>query len=156
MVISDLQEKVALRGGSPFDAQKLIGKYDTIIQHERMLMGLFKYNKSPKNRQLAYGSHGGGYYAGGLGLLGDRAGVEAMKGCDLLLMLGTDFPYHDWVNKEAVVIQVNRKLLDANRRVAQAFPVIGDCEWVVPYLLKNTQEKKNNDFVEEVRKSLKN
>ena len=63
-----VQEKAALRGGSPFDAQKLIGKYDTIIQHERMLMGLFKYNKSPKNRQLAYGSHGGGYYAGGLGV----------------------------------------------------------------------------------------
>ena len=89
-------------------------------------------------------------YAGGLGLLGDRAGVEAMKGCDLLLMMGTDFPYHDWVNDDVVVVQVNRKLLDANRRVAQAYPLVGDCEWVIPYLLKNTKEKTNNDFVKEV------
>lgn len=61
-------EKSSLRNGSPFDGKHLIAKYDTIVQHERMLMGLFKYNKSPKNRMLTYNEHGDGYYAGGLGV----------------------------------------------------------------------------------------
>lgn len=61
-------EKAALSSGSPFDPIALIGKYDTIIQHERMVMGLFKYNRSPKNHMLTYCEYGGGYYAGGLGV----------------------------------------------------------------------------------------
>lgn len=60
--------KTALSAGSPFDAITLIAKYDTIIQHERMVMGLFKYNRSPKNHMLTYCEYGGGYYAGGLGV----------------------------------------------------------------------------------------
>ena len=61
-------DKSALSSGSTFDAIALIGKYDTIVQHERMVMGLFKYDRSPKNHMLTYCEHGGGYYAGGLGV----------------------------------------------------------------------------------------
>jgi hypothetical protein len=60
--------KAALSDGSPFNPINLISKYDTIIMHERMMMGLYKYNISPKNHQLAYSNHGGGYYAGGVGV----------------------------------------------------------------------------------------
>ncbi len=90
------------------------------------------------------------HFAGGIGLLGDRAGVEAMEKCDLLLMLGTDFPYREWISKDAEVIQVNQKLVDANRRVPRAFPIIGDCEVVVPYFLDNCNEKQGKDFLEDV------
>lgn len=61
-------EKAALSNGSPFDPVPLINKYDTINRHERMLMGLFKYDISPKNRILSYGNQGGGWYAGGSGI----------------------------------------------------------------------------------------
>jgi hypothetical protein len=61
-------DKNALKSGSALDPLPLILKYDTIVEHERMLMGLFKYNRSPKNRQLTYCEHGNGYYAGGLGV----------------------------------------------------------------------------------------
>ncbi|MEL7208105.1 MAG: thiamine pyrophosphate-binding protein, partial [Actinomycetota bacterium] len=41
------------------------------------------------------------------GLLGWGAAAEALGSCDLLLMIGTDFPYHDFLPKDATVIQVD-------------------------------------------------
>lgn len=61
-------QKESLRNGCPFDGNLLISRYDTIIQHQRMLMGWNKYNINPKNRILTYNEYGNGYYAGGLGV----------------------------------------------------------------------------------------
>lgn len=61
-------DRNALKAECPFEAFDLIDKYDEIIKHERVLMGWFKYNISPKNHQLAYTESGGGWYAGGLGI----------------------------------------------------------------------------------------
>lgn len=87
-------DKAALSSGSPFDAIALIGKYDTIIQHERMVMGLFKYDRSPKNHMLTYCEHGGGYYAGGLGVHLDLDwGVPDLTDPDQLSIWGIAHEY---------------------------------------------------------------
>jgi len=44
-----------------------IARYDSIVKYERVLMDLFKYDKSPVNRQFAWTESRGGWYAGGLG-----------------------------------------------------------------------------------------
>ena len=92
-------------------------------------------------------------FVGGLGLLGDRGGVEAMKHCDLLLMLGTDFPYREWYNQKATIIEVNNSQHMIGRRTPNAFPVVGDCEYVVPYLLKNLDERTDDDLLKRARKA---
>ncbi len=61
-------DRNALKSECPFDGLALIQKYDTIIRYERLMMGWFKYNLSPKNHQLAFTESGGGWYAGGLGI----------------------------------------------------------------------------------------
>lgn len=72
-------DKAALISGSPFDGHSLISRYDTIVNLQRLQMGLYKYDKSPKNRQLAYSGYGGGWYAGGLGIHLDLEwGVESI------------------------------------------------------------------------------
>ncbi|MNJ85552.1 F5/8 type C domain protein [compost metagenome] len=87
-------DKEALRSGSPFNPLPLICKYDTIVQHERMMMGLFKYNRSPKNRQLTYCEHGGGYYAGGLGVhLDIDWGVSALTDPNQISIWGIAHEY---------------------------------------------------------------
>lgn len=43
---------------------------------------------------------------GGLGLLGTRAAVKAIEDCEVLLMVGTDFPYLDFYPEKAKAIQV--------------------------------------------------
>ncbi len=87
-------QKESLRNGSPFDGIKLVAKYDTIVQHERMLMGFYKYNKSPKNRMLTYNEHGNGYYAGGLGVHLDLDwGPEALTDPNQLSIWGIAHEY---------------------------------------------------------------
>ncbi len=87
-------ERASLANGSPFDPIALIGKYDTIVQHERMVMGLFKYNRSPKNRMLTFNEHGGGYYAGGLGVHLDLDwGPEALTDPDYIGIWGIAHEY---------------------------------------------------------------
>src|SRR6266480_830808 len=39
------------------------------------------------------------FVTGPIGLLGSTASYELMKGCDTLLMVGTNFPYSEWLPK---------------------------------------------------------
>ena len=41
------------------------------------------------------------------GLLGNPATTEAFEGCDVLLLVGTDFPYRDFLPGGKTVIQLD-------------------------------------------------
>ena len=41
------------------------------------------------------------------GLLGFSSGYHAMMNCDLLLMIGTDFPYQQFFPKDAKIVQID-------------------------------------------------
>lgn len=60
-------DKVPMATINPEKGLEFIARYDSIVKYERVLMGLYKYNKSPVNRQFAWTESGGGWYAGGLG-----------------------------------------------------------------------------------------
>lgn len=57
--------------------------------------------------------------AGLTGLIGMPSGYRAVKECDLLLMLGTDFPYEDFLPKNVQVVQVD----SFHRNLANRLPV---------------------------------
>ena len=54
--------------------------------------------------------------AGGLGMLGGKPAVKAMDECDLLIMIGTDFPYQDFYPKSARTIQIDWEPTRIGRR----------------------------------------
>ena len=47
------------------------------------------------------------YWAGGIGLLGTTGGVEAVKNCETLVLLGTDYPYRQFLPDNATIIQID-------------------------------------------------
>ncbi|MDM4761592.1 ubiquinone-dependent pyruvate dehydrogenase [Galbitalea sp. SE-J8] len=51
------------------------------------------------------------------GLLGFASGYRAMESCDVLLMLGTDFPYQQFYPPKAKIIQVDERGEQLGRRV---------------------------------------
>lgn len=55
-------DKSVLRTYVPDNPVEFINTYDNIIRQQRILMGLFKYGKSPKNRQFAYTESKGGWF----------------------------------------------------------------------------------------------
>ena len=60
------------------------------------------------------------------GLLGWGGATEALADCDLLLMLGTDFPYHAFLPSGKTIIQVDDKPLHLGRRAAVDLGLAGD------------------------------
>jgi pyruvate dehydrogenase (quinone) len=50
------------------------------------------------------------------GLLGFSSGYSAMMNCDLVLMLGTDFPYQQFFPKDATIVQIDVRGEQLGRR----------------------------------------
>ena len=68
------------------------------------------------------------YDVGMTGLIGFSSGYYAMRDCDVLLMLGTDFPYRQFYPQRAGVriAQVDIRAENIGRRAAVDLGVVGD------------------------------
>jgi pyruvate dehydrogenase (quinone) len=66
------------------------------------------------------------YDVGMTGLLGFSSGYDAMMGCDLLLMIGTDFPYQQFYPKDATIVQIDIRGEQIGRRTKVDYGFVGD------------------------------
>lgn len=80
------------------------------------------------------------------GLLGYGAAAEGMKDADLLLLLGTDFPYDQFL-PDTKTAQVDRRAEVIGRRTAVDIPVHGDVLPTLRALAPLVQRKKNRRFL---------
>ncbi|MCA9631844.1 MAG: hypothetical protein KC766_29525, partial [Myxococcales bacterium] len=78
---------------------------------------------------------------GELGVVGSRRAVEAMKRCDVLLMVGTDFPYRDWYNPECTAIQIDRRAAVIGRRSPRTVALHADASIAMQCLLDMLPEQ---------------
>lgn len=85
------------------------------------------------------------------GLLGYGACYEASHEADLLILLGTDFPYNDWL-PDGNVAQVDIKGENIGRRAKTQYPVVGDVKSVIENILPHVEEKKNRKFLDKMLK----
>ncbi|AIT63766.1 hypothetical protein [Coxiella burnetii] len=84
------------------------------------------------------------YWAGGVGMLGSTCGMEAMESCELLLMLGTDFPYRQFYPKGKTIIQIDTLPEHLGKRCNVKMGVVGDVKASVTALLPMVKEKKSD------------
>jgi pyruvate dehydrogenase (quinone) len=92
--------------------------------------------------------HDNPYATGMTGLLGYGGTYNAIHGADLLLMLGTDFPFSEFLpngDVKKVQIDVNPKHL--GRRTALDLGLIGDVQATLAALLPRVSEKKDESFL---------
>jgi pyruvate dehydrogenase (quinone) len=66
------------------------------------------------------------YDVGMTGLIGFASGYHAMKQCDTLLMLGTDFPYRQFYPSDAKIIQIDIDGSRLGRRTTLDLGLTGD------------------------------
>jgi pyruvate dehydrogenase (quinone) len=96
------------------------------------------------------------YTTGTTGLLGTKPSQEAMEACDTLLMVGTSFPYLEFLPKpgDAKGVQIE---LDP-KRIGLRFPVevglVGDSRHVLRELLPRLKRKENRDFLDAAQKGM--
>jgi pyruvate dehydrogenase (quinone) len=83
------------------------------------------------------------YDVGLTGLIGFSSGYHAIKEADMLLMLGTDFPYTQFYPEEATIIQVDRRGEHLGRRTRLDLGLIGDVKATLSALLPLLEEKQD-------------
>jgi len=87
------------------------------------------------------------------GLIGNPSGYNAVMNCDLLLMLGTDFPYIDFLPHETKTIQIDIRQENIGNRTAVDLGVWSDISSFLDMLLPKIKEKENSDFLDKLLKS---
>ncbi|MDH5152356.1 pyruvate dehydrogenase [Kocuria palustris] len=85
------------------------------------------------------------------GLLGYGAAAEGMKDADVMVMLGTDFPYDQFL-PDTLTIQVDRDASVLGRRTQVDYPVHGDTLATVQGLLPLLKRKRSRSFLKKTLK----
>lgn len=89
---------------------------------------------------------------GGLGLIGSKAGYEAIHSCDVLVMIGSDYPYTEFLPQKAKVVQIDERASAIGRRLSVMQAVVGSSRPSVTGLLERVQPKFNDSFLRAAQK----
>jgi len=94
------------------------------------------------------------YDVGMTGLIGFSSGYYAMLDCDVLLMLGTDFPYRPFYPKGggARIAQVDLRAGQIGRRAPVDLGVVGDVRATLAALLPLIDQKRNDTHLVQARR----
>jgi pyruvate dehydrogenase (quinone) len=82
------------------------------------------------------------------GLIGFASGYAAMKECDTLLLLGTDFPYRQFYPERARIAQVDIRPESLGNRVHIDLGVLGDVGATMSALRPRLQPKTDRSFLD--------
>jgi pyruvate dehydrogenase (quinone) len=85
------------------------------------------------------------------GLLGFSSGYRAMMNCDVLLMIGTDFPYQQFFPKDATIVQIDVRGEQIGKRTKVDHGFVGDTKTTIRALLPKLQQ---NYFDEHLKASI--
>jgi pyruvate dehydrogenase (quinone) len=96
------------------------------------------------------------YTTGGLGLLGTAPSVDAMEECDTLIMIGTSYPYMEFLPKpgQAKCVQIEIDPTRVGLRHQVDVGLIGDAKTILVTLLP-LLKKKHNKFLKKAQERMK-
>jgi pyruvate dehydrogenase (quinone) len=118
---------------------------DEVIQLARKLQAPVGYAFRGK-QWLEYDNP---YAVGMTGLLGYGGAYNAIHGADLLLLLGTDFPFPEFLPKKNVTkVQVDKNPKHIGRRTAVDLGLVGDVKATVAALLTQVDDKTDSRFLD--------
>jgi pyruvate dehydrogenase (quinone) len=83
------------------------------------------------------------------GLLGFSSGYHAMMNCDVLLMIGTDFPYRQFFPEKATVVQIDLRGEQIGRRSKVDFGFVGDTKNTLRALLPKLEQNQDKRHLKE-------
>jgi pyruvate dehydrogenase (quinone) len=93
------------------------------------------------------------YTTGGIGLLGTLPSQEAIENCDTLLMVGTSFPYIEYLPKPgaARAVQIDIDPLRIGLRYPVDIGLVGDSARTLELLISRMQRKEDRGFLEKAQ-----
>jgi pyruvate dehydrogenase (quinone) len=85
------------------------------------------------------------------GLIGFASGYQAMENGELLLMLGTDFPYRNFYPKGAKIVQVDRDPSQLGKRAVLTLGIVGDVGETLAAILPRLTRRTDRKFIDAAR-----
>jgi len=85
-------------------------------------------------------------WVGGLGMIGTKPVYEAVQDCELLLMVGTDYPYSNFLPYKEKVIQIDERPQVLGRRAPTMLGVTGSARPTLALLLGKVAPKTDGLF----------
>ncbi len=95
------------------------------------------------------------YDVGMTGLLGFTSGHQAIQHCDLLLLLGTDFPYTQFYPQDAKIIQIDSRGEQIGRRTTVDLGLVGSVRQTLQALSPLLDEQADTAHLEESQEHYK-
>jgi pyruvate dehydrogenase (quinone) len=97
--------------------------------------------------------HDNPFQVGQSGLIGNPASRKAFDEADLLLMIGTDFPYPEWLPAHATVIQLDARAEHIGRRTSVDLALVGAADPTVRRLNALVSAKTDRSHLDSARQS---
>jgi pyruvate dehydrogenase (quinone) len=97
------------------------------------------------------------YTTGGIGLLGTKPSQEALEECDTLFMIGTSFPYIEFLPRpgQARAIQLELDPMRIGLRYPVEVGLVGDSKRTLERLLPLLQRNKHRKFLEHAQAGMR-
>jgi pyruvate dehydrogenase (quinone) len=90
------------------------------------------------------------HWMGGLGMIGTKAVYNSVMRCDLLLMVGTDYPYSNFLPTKGSVVQIDERAQVLGRRAPTVLGVTGSARPTLKLLLDKVAAKTDTKFWDKV------
>ncbi len=96
------------------------------------------------------------FTTGGIGLLGTKPSQDALENCDTLLMVGTSFPYIEFLPKpgKARAVQIDLDPIKIGLRYDVDVGLVGDTRRTLEALLPLLTNKQDRSFLEKAQKEM--
>lgn len=97
------------------------------------------------------------YTTGSIGLLGTKPSEEALRNCDLLFMIGSAFPYMEFLPSpgEAKSVQIELNPARISLRYPADVGLVGDSKETLKLLIPRLKHKKDRGFLKKAQEGMK-
>ncbi len=127
------------------------GAHDELIRLAELIKAPIAYTFRAK-MSIQYDNP---YEIGMTGLLGNPSAYQSMHESDLLILLGTDFPYEGFMPGKCEIVQVDHHPEKIGRRAKVNMALGGDIEDTLAALLPLLKEKQDDSFLKKQLKFYK-
>jgi pyruvate dehydrogenase (quinone) len=138
----DTSERVTL-----FCGAGCAGAHDEVMQLARKLQAPIVHTLRGKEHIEYDNPHD----VGMTGLVGFASGYKAMKSCDMLLILGADFPYRQFYPEQARIAQIDLRPEALGNRCPLNLGVLGGVKETLTALLPKIAAKSDGSFLERAK-----
>jgi pyruvate dehydrogenase (quinone)/pyruvate oxidase len=97
------------------------------------------------------------YTTGSIAMVGTKPSEEALKGCELLLIVGSTMPYIEFYPKagEATIVQIDDKPERIGLRAPVTFGLCGDARLTLQMLLNHVPRNDDRSFLTQAQEAMK-